>query len=123
MTGPKTEGEEPSPIVYMHTFPHAPGARGFCDREESNVFDARITAFGRTLAWTPNIDRHGYVDVAMGEEEFVVAERTAKLLADAPAMLDLLREIAEGVKGMEIGGLPEGMAARLADLANKHGED
>jgi len=115
--------EEPSPITYMHTFPHDVSSRGFCSREQSNVFDLRVTAFGRNLDWTPNIDRHGYVDPAMGEEEFVYAERVARLLADAPAMLDLLREIAEGVKGMEIGGLPEGMSARLADLANKHGED
>jgi len=89
-------------------------------REAADRFDLRLVAFGHPAIFTPNIDRGGWVDREDGDREFDHAERVAKLLADAPEMLDLLREIVDRVEGTPGAALPLDLDTHVRGLLARH---
>ena len=89
-------------------------------REAADRFDLRLVAFGGPVTFTPNIDRGGWVDREDGDREFDHAERVAHLLADAPEMLDLLREIVDRVESTPGAALPLDLDTHVRGLLARH---
>jgi len=107
-------------LTYRSIFRHQPDSSRMCDRREADVFDLHLTVFDATVTFTPNIDRGGMTDPVLGTEIFDHAERVAHLLADAPEMLDLLREIVDRVESTPGAALPLDLDTHVRGLLARH---
>jgi len=107
-------------IEYQTVVRDEDGVTVQASREAADTFDLRLVAFGYPVTFTPNIDRGGWVDREDGDREFAHAERVAMLLADAPDLLDLLREIVDRVEGTPGAALPLDLDTHVRGLLARH---
>jgi len=69
-----------------------------CDLDDPGVrtLAARVDMPEGMVEFHMNVDRLGYVDPAMGQKEFDLAVKAARLFVAAPELLAALEEILEG---------------------------